>query len=67
MLRNAPPGEGSMIRVKRLRSGYQSDDDNDDDDPMVAETETEPTPTRRGGGTELPPTQLHNGVELSCH
>ena len=36
MLRNAPPGEGSMIRVKRLRSGYQSDDDNDDDDPMVA-------------------------------
>ena len=40
MLRNAPPGEGSMIRVKRLRSGYQSDDDNDDDDPMVAETET---------------------------
>jgi len=37
MLRNAPPGEsGSMIRVKRLRSRYQSDDDNDDDDPMVA-------------------------------
>ena len=37
MLRNAPPGEsGSIIRVKRLRSRYQSDDDNDNDDPMVA-------------------------------